>query len=124
MKKQIKCSTLFDIAYFKKRWLDRSEYIKQHNYNTITQLISLRSIIIDLSEITESKKHPLLVDDVDFCWTFTFYIEQDMVYGENLKLLYDDIDNVPMLLTPQTMHLDPKLSRKTIVFEELPNEYQ
>ena len=105
---QIRCRTLFDITptgitgHFRPERLpfrdDADQLIdsqkawnrarnQQRNWETLTQLISLRTQV----SILES---PLRYKD---CWQFAFEFDQD-VFGSDLSVLISDCDGIPMLL--------------------------
>lgn len=111
---RIKVSTLFDITstgttgHFKLSRIpfrdqagnpitdqiswDRSRN-QQRNYETLLQLLSLRTQIFDVE----------LPQEENGVWHFEFTVESEGVFGENdnFSVLYNDADGIPMLL-----HLD------------------
>ena len=144
----IRCQTLFDITPtgVKNRRpqditdTELSEFIKrqqqQSNYDTLLQIISLRSQPESISQV---KKSDILLNDTDFgfvyssdrdnntvnVWSFTFTIQHASVFQNDdgeLGSLINDCEQVPMItkltesvkLTPQ-LNVDTDL--KNINFE-------
>ena len=126
-----RCYTLFDIeqtgANTRKRYgtkVDESSVLiaKQCNFDTILQILSLRTQPELISEPTRMKKHDKLFGNQSTCWMFEFRTYHQFVFGENLSLLNSDCSQVPMILTPSTDLLSPYLSttfEPNIYFEEI-----
>ena len=144
----IRCQTLFDITPtgVKNRrppdvtGYELTELVKrqqqQSNYDTVLQVISLRSQPESISQV---KKSDILLTDSNFgflysseredntisSWTFTFTVQHDSVFQNDdgvLGELFNDCEQVPMItnltesvkLTPQ-LNIDTDL--KNIHFE-------
>lgn len=144
----IRCQTLFDITPtgVKNRrpsdvtGKELSDLVKrqqqQSNYDTVLQVISLRSQPESISQV---KKSDILLNDSDFgflyssnqedntisAWSFTFTVQHDSVFQNDdgvLGELFNDCEQVPMItnllesvkLTPQ-LNVDTDL--KNIHFE-------
>jgi hypothetical protein len=60
---------------------------QQRNFETIQQLLSLRTNIADVSVPTE----------IDGVWEFEFVTESDGVYGDDMSILREDAVGVPMI---------------------------
>jgi hypothetical protein len=61
---------------------------QQRNYETLIQLLSLRTQLI---EITLPQRH-------NDHWSFTIVSDRDDVFSDNLAALYQDCDSVPMIV--------------------------
>jgi hypothetical protein len=99
----IECQTLFDITATgitghynssRKPFLESDQWNRarnqQRNWETLQQIISLRTQILNLT---------LPIKDKD-CWTFKFSSETTDVFGSSenpTELLYQDAQGVPML---------------------------
>lgn len=111
----VRCYTLFDITQTNvanKRQPESTtpEWVykrnTQCNYDTILQVISLRSQpeIIRPPEITEGSTRMFGIDYPKFgrFWYFDFSIQHESVFEDHTStfgLLYNDCENVPMILT-------------------------
>ena len=131
---QISCYTTFDITrtrvvgHFKPAAIPFKDYAgqlvdskltwehsrnQQRNWETLTQVISLRTQLLDITD-------PELVDYTKWpdqrVWTFTFNIEFDQVFElekNKIGLLLQDINQVPMLLNlTETANTQPWLMTK------------
>jgi hypothetical protein len=116
MNSRIICYTLFNITYtgITSRTKPNTEEIKdwtvkrntQWNFDTILQLISLRSQpdILTYPEKIKSKNLFGTIfqkQDKIYCWKFIFQVQHNSVFdNEEIKLgnLYNDCHNVPMIL--------------------------
>ena len=102
---KIICSTLIDITVTKNiRSTNNKERNQQRNWETLTQLISLRTQVTVYTE-------PKTLDDASLAvlglnrrasriWTFEFGSEFADIYdisGEPLAALIQDCDNVPLI---------------------------
>jgi len=106
---KIVCSTLFDITatgitgHFKPSrvpFTDANGQVihdehkwhrarnQQRNWETISQLISLRTQAFNTSTPTRQKDR----------WVFTFEVETPSIFGDNLSLLIADCSDVPMVI--------------------------
>lgn len=85
---------------------------QQRNWETILQLISMRT---QLFEISDPKKQKNM-------WIFEFESETPGVFGENFESLYSDSDGIPMLSNLlNDSELDTVLRPgKNIWFTEIP----
>lgn len=95
---------------------DRSRN-QQRNYETLLQLLSLRTQIFEVT---------LPVEDTAQ-WSFEFNIESDGVFGEddNFSVLCNDADGIPMLRQlDNDADIDPVLvtsgARQNIWFKQIP----
>lgn len=80
---------------------------QQRNFETLIQLISLRSQPMNLSTPIKQKDE----------WVFQFETESDMVYGEDFFELYTDCVNVPMITgLDETGPVDKLLVPKTNIW--------
>jgi hypothetical protein len=87
---------------------------QQRNYETLVQLLSLRTQLIDISL-------PVKQHDV---WSFTIVSDRDDVFSDGLAALYLDCDSVPMIVgldeesgvDPMLHTQDPKVN---IWFQEI-----
>lgn len=152
MSYKIRCHTLFDITktnlVSRKAPLDLDEEQKriwqsnrnsQLNFDTILQVISLRSQPEDITDITKTiinfKKFTnfgfLFEDEEDqTCWNFDFSIIHAKVFDDGISelgMLYSDCEGVPMIKTsrewdklPDFLDTTPEL--KNIYFEVLSYE--
>jgi hypothetical protein len=71
---------------------------QQRNWETVTQLISLRTQIMDVTD-------PVKIND---CWEFEFSTETPDVYGtldDPTAILRADCQGVPMLVSTDNQHL-------------------
>ncbi len=66
---------------------DRSRN-QQRNYETLIQLLSLRTQLSEISLPTEQ----------DNVWSFIIVSDRDDVFSDNLAALYIDCDSVPMIV--------------------------
>jgi hypothetical protein len=149
MSYKIRCYTLFDIAkpnlnsrkppadyeiHQIKEW--QAKRNSQLNFDTIIQIISLRSQPENITEISkenlnfkESTIFGFLFEDVEDqpCWSFDFDIIHRKVFDDGINelgLLYSDCDGVPMIKTEKEWHklpdfLDASPELKNIYFEVL-----
>ena len=134
------CRTLFDITKTnvsnRRKTMDMitSEIIKQRNqqsnYETIIQIISLRSLPENISEpkIIQTNLRTFGIStncDVK-CWEFEFEVLQNSVFSDGsneLAKLYHDCLDVPMIIGLEEMKdLTPALSYNNIYFEIIKNE--
>lgn len=129
---QIRCRTLFDITatgitgHYRPERVpfrdDQGNLIKsvqdwnrgrnqQRNWETLTQLISLRTQVSILQKPLQDQDH----------WYFDFDIDQD-VFGADLSVLESDCEGVPMLLNlGEKSGISPVLHvNQNIWFESLP----
>lgn len=148
----IRCHTLFDITrtgVLNRRIpsnLTEREVIdlqqrrnRQVNFDTVIQIISLRSLPEEISNITVNKinfeefqKYGFLFDNEEdqLSYSFTFSIPFKGVFDngiEDLGSLYSDCSQVPMLKVGTEwdklpLHLDTTPELKNIHFEVLVNE--
>lgn len=146
----IRCTTLFNITKTgitnRKPPLgmtDEASWNKQRNmqYNldTIIQVISLRAQPENITdpvqstlELDKSDKFGFLLksDEPVQTWSFKFYVNHSGVFlegNDDLGALYNDCDQVPMLLIGDecqnlTTFLDTTPELKNIYFEILDNE--
>lgn len=114
---KIRCTTLYDITKtdvnYRRNKLDRKaeEDIKgsqQSNYETILQCIGIRAQPEDISipikkqsKIYKCFGNQYKTNDTIPSWTFYFSIPQSGVFllnGDNLGGLYEDCNNVPMVI--------------------------
>ena len=66
---------------------------KQRNYETLLQVISLRSQPLDLSSTTFNVENN--------CWEFTYSVEFENIYkkgADEVGLLKDDMHQIPMIV--------------------------
>ena len=144
----IRCQTLFDITptgVKNRRPVDvkgaeLSDLVKrqqqQSNYDTVLQVISLRSQPESISQV---KKSDILLNDSDFgfvynstreddtvsIWSFTFTIQHASVFQNDegeLGSLLNDCEQVPMITNlTESVNLTPQLNvdsdLKNIIFE-------
>ena len=133
----IRCQTLFDITPtgVKNRrpqdiqGAELSDLIKQQqrqsNYDTVLQVISLRSQPESISQV---KKSDILLTDTDFgflytsdqddstisSWSFTFTIQHASVFqndDSDLGSLLNDCEQVPMIINlSESVKLTPQLN--------------
>lgn len=152
MRTIIKCHTLFDITNTgvtnRKPPIDlseekRNEWLlnrnRQNNFDTLIQVISLRTQPEDITKtsITEvdfrtDTKFGFLFENEDpqQSWNFTFSINYSNVYNDGideLGALYSDCDGVPMLKVgtewdklPSFLDTSPEL--RNVYFEVISNE--
>lgn len=152
MRTIIKCHTLFDITSTgvtnRKPPIDlseekRNEWVlnrnRQNNFDTLIQVISLRTQPEDITKtsITEvdfstDTKFGFLFENEDpqQSWSFTFSIYYSNVYNDGideLGALYSDCDGVPMLKVgtewdklPSFLDTSPEL--RNVYFEVISNE--
>lgn len=136
----IRCQTLFDITptgVKNRRPADvtgkeLSELVKrqqqQSNYDTVLQVISLRSQPESISQV---KKSDILLNDSDFgflyssnqednsiaAWSFTFTVQHDSVFQNDdgvLGELFNDCEQVPMIINlSESVKLTPQLNVDT-----------
>ena len=152
MSYRIKCHTLFDITNTGipnrkipnfltdteiEDWKKRRN--TQSNYDTLLQVLGLRSQPEELSPITKSEVQFSEVDKFGFLfeseishpvWSFEFSIFHTSVFDDGiteLGALYSDCDNVPMIKIgtewdklPEFLDVSPEL--RNIYFEVLSNE--
>lgn len=150
---RIKCHTLYDITQtnvnFRKKFTEivPADEIKQRsqqsNFETILQIINMRS---QPEDISESEKIEIKIDDIDNynfgylygksynkklkmvnIWTFTFSVDHADVFNngiEDLGNLLDDCNQVPMILNldesfklPNQMNISDE--QRNICFEVL-----
>lgn len=155
MSLKLRCYTLFDITVTgitNRRNVPVTDTAKQAewerkrntqcNFDTILQIISLRS---QPENITDSIKTPIrfsefnkfgfLFDSTENdvnCWNFEFTVNFKSVFDDGISelgSLYNDCDSVPMILVgtewdklPSFLDTSPEL--KNIYFEALPNDYR
>lgn len=84
---------------------------QQRNWETITQLISLRTQINTIG-------HPIKMENT---WVFDFEVDYDTIFHYNndpLGILKQDCEGVPMLLDP----VQPTLNNSNIWFELINNQ--
>jgi hypothetical protein len=147
---RITCFTLFDIT--KTGVLNRakpaddiedfnlwvSQRASQCNYDTILQVISLRSqpdnpttpIIHEIDLSTDHKFGTDYNTDYASIWSFDFEVQNGSVFddgSDSLGSLYSDCQGVPMVMTPnQYRNLDPMLDitkeKRNIYFVKYTNE--
>lgn len=134
MSYRFRCFTLFDIentGVTSRRNTQsndpnsRISQAKQCNYDTLIQIISLRSQPEIVSCPAQVPKHPKLASNSSLCWMFEFEVFHQDVFGPNLSYLLQDCSQVPMLLTTETPEVHSFLSttfEPNIYFEELPND--
>jgi hypothetical protein len=81
---------------------------QQNNFETVVQVLGMRGTPTEISE-------PVQHNGV---WSFSFEVDNTLVYGENLELLIKEIEGTPMVigLTEQE-NLDPFLNSDNIWFE-------
>jgi hypothetical protein len=81
---------------------------QQGNLETVQQVLSMRGTLVNVSTVVKN-------NDI---WSFTFDIDDTLVYGENLCLLKEELIGVPMVtgLTEGKM-LDQFLTNDNIWFE-------
>jgi hypothetical protein len=81
---------------------------QQNNFETVMQVLGMRGTPTEVSR-------PVHNNGV---WSFTFEVDDTLVYGENLGLLVKELEGTPMTvgLTEQE-DLDPFLSSDNIWFE-------
>ena len=152
MNTRIKCYTLFDITntgilsrktpvnLLPEKVLDwENDRARQSNFDTIIQVISLRTqpedITVPIMEpvVFESFEHfGFLFDEEEAqkCWSFEFSIFYENAYADGINelgALYDDCDGVPMLCInsqwdklPHFLDVSPEL--RNIYFEVLTDE--
>lgn len=152
MRTIIKCHTLFDITSTgvtnRKPPIDlseekRNEWVlnrnRQNNFDTLIQVISLRTQPEDITKtsVTEvdfstDTKFGFLFENEDpqQTWSFTFSIYYSNVYNDGideLGALYSDCDGVPMLKIgtewdklPSFLDTSPEL--RNVYFEVISNE--
>jgi hypothetical protein len=60
---------------------------QQRNWETLQQLLSLRTQVFSATQ-------PMVIHN---CWQFEFEVESADVYGQDLSLLQEDCEGVPML---------------------------
>lgn len=152
MRTIIKCHTLFDITSTgvtnRKPPIDlseekRTEWLlnrnRQNNFDTLIQVISLRTQPEDISKSTtnivdfkNNSKFGFLFDEEEpqQVWDFTFSINYNNVYDDGINelgALYTDCDNVPMLKVgtewdklPAFLDVSPEL--RNVYFEVISNE--
>lgn len=150
---RIKCYTLYDITQtnvnFRKKFTEivPSDEIKQRsqqsNFETILQIVNMRS---QPEDISESEKLEIKIDDIDNynfgylygksynkklktvnIWTFTFSVDHADVFNngiEDLGNLLNDCNQVPMILNldesfklPNQMNISDE--QRNICFEVL-----
>lgn len=144
------CYVLFDITqtgvndrrsaseYNSPQWIQRRD--TQCNFDTVIQAISLRSQPEDITipvradiKFTDDRFGFLFVqtEDEEYpCWSFSFNINHPGVFdknGEELGLLYDDCDMVPMIKCGTEwdklpMFLDASDELRNIYFEVIHEE--
>ena len=124
---KIRCTTTFDITatgvtgHYKPSRIpfrDRNGHLitdegtwntarnQQRNWETLTQLISLRTQVNDITD-------PVYVDNV---WSFEFAVDSDTIFlynNDTLGMLKQDCNEVPMLLSST----DAMLNHNNIWFE-------
>jgi len=144
----IRCYTLFDITKTgitnrrnnsnpDPKW--QKQRNTQVNFDTILQIISLRSQPEDITDPMKSKIKFNEFDKFGFlfendtepkpCWSFNFTVNFDSVFDDGINdfgYLYQDCDGVPMIITdtqwnklPQFLDTSPEL--KNIHFEVFTN---
>lgn len=152
MSYKIRCYTLFDITKTnlvsrrppidvtdekKKEW--QTNRNSQLNFDTIVQVISLRSQPEEITDITKTTTNFKEFDNFGFlfddeenqdCWYFEFMISHAKVFDDGISelgMLYNDCEGVPMIKTgreweklPDFLDTSPEL--KNIYFEVLINE--
>ena len=87
---------------------------QQRNYETLVQVLSLRTQVDKLTPAVLQLDH----------WSFEVDTDRQGVFGDNLALLLDDCENVPMitgLLEKQNLHgqLRSKGTDANIWFEQI-----
>ena len=151
MRTIIKCHTLFDVTNTgitnrkppinipEDKLLDwQHDRNKQNNFDTLVQVISLRTQPEEISKpiVTEvdftDDKFGFLFNDEEpqQSWNFTFTVYYKNVYNDGINelgLLYDDCDGVPMLKIgtewdklPNFLDVSPEL--RNVYFEVISNE--
>lgn len=152
MRTIIKCHTLFDITSTgitnRKPPIDLTEdkqYTwtlnrnRQNNFDTLVQVVSLRTQPEDISKSSEREidfsvpnKFGFLFENEEpqKVWSFTFSINYNNVYDDGideLGALYTDCDGVPMLKVgtewdklPSFLDVSPEL--RNVYFEVISNE--
>lgn len=151
---RIRCYTLFDITKTgitnRKNFSNDSDVDmlawqkarnKQCNFDTILQLISLRSQPEDITEpvlnsikFSEFNNFGFLfeqsTEEEQNCWNFDFTITHQKVFDDGiteLGLLYNDCDTVPMIPVDTAWNklqpfLDTSIELRNIYFEVISNE--
>lgn len=126
-----RCYTLFDIentGVTSRRNTQPNDPVtrvlqaKQCNYDTLLQVISLRSQPEIVTKPIKYQKHPKLHGDESTCWMFEFEVFHQDVFGPNLEYLSQDCSQVPMIDTTNTETTHAFLSttfEPNIYFEEL-----
>ena len=81
---------------------------QQGNLETVQQVLSMRGTLVNVSTVVKD----------NYVWSFTFDIDDILVYGESLCLLKKELIGVPMItgLTEQE-GIDPFLNNDNIWFE-------
>jgi hypothetical protein len=152
MSYKIRCYTLFDIAQTnlvsrkppidltdeqKKEW--QTNRNSQLNFDTIIQVISLRSQPEEITGITKQNVNFKEFDNFGFlfedeedqpCWNFEFTISHAKVFDDGISelgMLYSDCEGVPMIRTgrewkklPDFLDTTPEL--KNIYFKVISYE--
>lgn len=152
MSVKLRCYTLFDITKTNipnrrasnslpadelKEWEKRRN--TQTNFDTILQIISLRSQPEDITDVTSSIVDFTSFDNFGFlyeseepqkCWTFEFTIFHSSVFDDGISelgALYSDCEGVPMIKVgtewdklQSELDISPEL--RNIYFEVLHNE--
>jgi hypothetical protein len=81
---------------------------QQNNLETVIQVLSMRASILDMSVVTHN-------NDV---WSFTFEVEDLLVYGTELELLKQELEGIPMITgLSETKKLDAFLNNKNTWFD-------
>jgi len=152
MSYKIRCYTLFDITKTnlvsrkppldlteEQRLVWQSDRNAQLNFDTILQVVSLRSQPEEISDITKTIINFKDFDNFGFLfedeeeqhgWFFDFFILHAKVFDDGISelgMLYSDCDGVPMIKTgkewdrlPDFLDTSPEL--KNIYFEVIDNE--
>lgn len=97
---KIEITTLFDCQRtgVTGRWREGQDHIdevawnlnrnRQRNYETLLQTVGMRTQLVDISE-------PCLTEDR---WCFTVVPDRPDVFDNDLRIVRDDCDGVPMLI--------------------------
>jgi hypothetical protein len=74
---------------------------QQRNWETVQQVLAMRAQIYveHPPEIVKTcKQFPRKIFKNTQAWGFRFAVEQIEIYGDNLRLLFDDCHGIPMIL--------------------------
>lgn len=81
---------------------------QQNNLETVIQMLSMRASILEMSPVKNNKG----------IWSFTFEVEDPLVYGSELELLTQELEGIPMVTgLNETKKLESFLNNKNIWFD-------